>query len=95
MIRGPVEYVPSIEVEVIMRRAAIPLDDNEGIYIRNIKSGSVRAITGETYMLNQDEELWEKELPPQVSRGDVHAEPGRGALGEGAASPGEQGRLSC
>ena len=26
----------------------------------------VRAVTGETYMLNQDEELWSKELPPAV-----------------------------
>ena len=26
----------------------------------------VRAITGETYMLNQDEELWSKELLPGV-----------------------------
>ena len=28
----------------------------------------VRAVTGETYMLNQDEELWEKELPPAVEQ---------------------------
>jgi len=66
MIRGPVEYVPPVEVEVVTKRAAIPLDENEGIYVRNIKSGKVREITGETYMLNQDEELWEKELPPGV-----------------------------
>lgn len=26
----------------------------------------VRAVTGETYMLNQDEELWAKDLPPAV-----------------------------
>ena len=26
----------------------------------------MRAVTGTTYMLNQDEELWEKELPPAV-----------------------------
>lgn len=26
----------------------------------------VRAICGSTYMLTQDEELWEKELPPGV-----------------------------
>jgi len=68
MIRGPVEYVPSVEIEVVTKRSAIPLDDNEGIYIRNIKTGNVRAVTGETYMLNQDEELWEKELPQQVEQ---------------------------
>lgn len=66
MIRGPKEYVPPVEVEVVMKRQAIPLDENEGIYVRDIKTGKVRAIQGETYMLNQDEELWSKELPPAV-----------------------------
>ncbi|XP_071093773.1 major vault protein-like [Haliotis cracherodii] len=66
MIRGPTEYVPPVEVEVVMKRQAIPLDENEGIYVRDIKNGKVRAITGETYMLNQDEELWEKTLAPIV-----------------------------
>ena len=66
MIRGPAEYVPPVEVEVVTKRRAIPLDENEGIYVRNIKTGKVRAITGETYMLNQEEELWAKELLPGV-----------------------------
>jgi len=66
MIRGPVEYVPPVEVEVVTKRTAIPLDANEGIYVRNVKTGKVREVAGETYMLNQDEELWEKELPPGV-----------------------------
>lgn len=66
MIRGPKEYVPPVEVEVIMKRQAIPLDENEGIYVRDVKTGKVRAVTAETYMLNQDEELWAKELPPAV-----------------------------
>jgi len=66
MIRGPVEYVPPVEVEVVTKRTAIPLDENEGMYVRNIKTGKVREVTGETYMLNQDEELWEKDLPPPV-----------------------------
>ncbi|XP_035826504.1 major vault protein-like [Aplysia californica] len=66
MIRGPVEYIPSIEVEVVLKRRAIPLDENEGIYVRNMKTGKVRAITGETYMLKATEELWEKELPDTV-----------------------------
>ena len=66
MIRGPGEYVPSVEMEVVTKRTAIPLDENEGIYVRDIKTGQVRAISGETYMLNQDEELWPKELPSAV-----------------------------
>ena len=66
MIRGPREYVPPVEVEVVSQRKAIPLDANEGVYVRNIKTGQVRAVVGQTYMLNQDEELWAKELPPVV-----------------------------
>lgn len=66
MIRGPGEYVPPVEVEVVAKRTAMPLDQNEGIYVRNIKTGKVRAVIGETFMLNQDEELWPKEVPAQV-----------------------------
>ena len=66
MIKGPTDYVPSVEVEVLSRRKAIPLDRSEGIYVRDIKSGKVRAVIGETYMLNQDEELFEKQLPQDV-----------------------------
>jgi major vault protein len=60
------EYIPPTQVEVVTRRKALPLDENEGIYVRDIKSGRVRAVIGETYMLTQDEELWQKELPKQV-----------------------------
>lgn len=42
MIRGPTEYVPPVEVEVVMKRQAIPLDENEGIYVRDVKTGKVR-----------------------------------------------------
>ncbi|KAM6914734.1 major vault protein [Lycodopsis pacificus] len=66
MLRGPIEYVPPIAVEVALRRQALPLDENEGIYVRDIKTGKVRAVIGHTYMLTQDEELWQKELPPNV-----------------------------
>lgn len=60
------EYIPPTQVEVVTRRKALPLDENEGIYVRDIKSGRVRAVIGETYMLTHDEELWSKELPKQV-----------------------------
>jgi len=66
MIRGPREYVPPVQVEVSAFRKAMPLDLNEGVYVRNIKTGQVRAVIGCTYMLNQDEELWQKVLPPVV-----------------------------
>ncbi|XP_034568227.1 major vault protein isoform X2 [Notolabrus celidotus] len=66
MLRGPIEYVPPAAVEVMLKRQAIPLDENEGIYVRDIKTGKVRAVIGHTYMLTQDEELWQKELPSNV-----------------------------
>uniref|UniRef100_A0A674JFP8 Major vault protein n=1 Tax=Terrapene triunguis TaxID=2587831 RepID=A0A674JFP8_9SAUR len=66
LIRGPLEYVPPAEVEVLERRRATPLGENEGIYVRDIKTGKVRAVIGHTYMLTEDEELWDKELPPTV-----------------------------
>lgn len=66
MIRGPTEYVPPVEVEVVATRKAIPLDDNEGIYVRDIRTGKVRAVLGQTYMLKENEELWEKDLSPGV-----------------------------
>lgn len=44
MIRGPTEYVPSVEVEVVCERRAIPLDENEGIYVRDAKSGKVSTV---------------------------------------------------
>ena len=67
MIKGPTDYVPCVESEVVTRRKAIPLDVNEGdIYVRDIKSGKIRAVIGETYMLNQDEEMWDKVLPSEI-----------------------------
>ncbi|KER18084.1 hypothetical protein T265_16303, partial [Opisthorchis viverrini] len=66
LIRGPQEYFPPTDVEVVERRTLIPLDQNEGIYVRNTRTGAVRAIIGKAYMLDQDEELWEKRLPAEV-----------------------------
>lgn len=66
MVYGPTNYVPSIEVSVIEKRSVIPLDDIEGIYVRDIHSGEVKMITGETYLLKSHEELWEKPVPDIV-----------------------------
>ncbi|QIZ73127.1 colicin uptake protein [Oxynema aestuarii] len=69
MINGPCEYIPRVEVEVIEKRKAIPLDKNEGIYVRDIQSGELKLVSGpQAYMLTPYEELWEKELPPVVDR---------------------------
>lgn len=67
MIAGPRDYIPLVEVEVIEKRQAIPLDKNEGIYIRDIQTGELKVVSGpQAYMLSPYEELWEKELPPVV-----------------------------
>ncbi|CDI97635.1 major vault protein [Echinococcus multilocularis] len=67
MLVGPLEYVPPIEVEIVSTRKAIPLGDNEGIYVRDRITGKVRSVVGSTYMLTQNEELWEKTLPAAVA----------------------------
>jgi len=66
MVNGPCEYFPPVQVDVLHRRKAIPLDENEGVYVRDITTGKVRAVCGTTYMLKENEELWAKELPPEV-----------------------------
>mmetsp|Transcript_29108 Transcript_29108/g.26506 ORF Transcript_29108/g.26506 Transcript_29108/m.26506 type:complete len:855 (+) Transcript_29108:55-2619(+) len=66
LILGPCEYIPPVEVRIVDRRKKIPLDENEGIYVRNKKTGEVRMETGKTYLLEAHEELWEKELPETV-----------------------------
>jgi len=66
MIRGPTNYIPPLEVQVLERRKSIPLDANEGIYVRDLGTGKVRSVIGVAYMLLPNEELWEKELPAAV-----------------------------
>lgn len=62
--RGPSLYEPSIKRQVVAVRKDIALDATEGVYIRDLKSGVVRAAIGQTVMLNADEELWEKKMSP-------------------------------
>jgi len=66
MISGPCDFVPPVEVEIVEKRKAIPLDENEGIYVRDISTGEVRSVHGESYMLRPNEQLWEKHLSPVV-----------------------------
>ncbi|XP_048766942.2 major vault protein-like [Ostrea edulis] len=64
MLRGPLEYIPPIEVRVVKIRSKIPLSKNEGLYIKDMQTGKVRAEMGpQSYMLTAFEELWEKDLP--------------------------------
>jgi len=66
MVYGPREYVPPVEVDIIEKRKKIALDRNEGVYVRDITTGRVRAQVGESYMLLPHEELWEKQLPEAI-----------------------------
>jgi major vault protein len=62
MVYGPRDYIPPVEVEVVEVRKRIPLDKNEGIYVRDTRTGLVRSESNKAYMLAAHEELWEKEL---------------------------------
>ena len=67
MIRGPKSYVPPVEVVVAKKRKAIPLNKNEGVYVQNTQTGEVRSVMGpQSYLLQEHEELFEKELPDDV-----------------------------
>jgi len=68
MVHGPCEYVPPVTVDVLEVRQSIPLDISQGVYVRDVQSGRVRAQVGSTYMLKANEELWEKELDSAVEK---------------------------
>jgi len=55
-----------LKSKLLKEKKAIPLDETEGIYVRDIKTGRVRGVTGEVYMLKPYEELWEKDLPEVI-----------------------------
>lgn len=65
---GPCIYIPPVEVDVLERRSRIPLDKNEGIYVRDTRTGLVRTVMGVTYMLEPHEELYSLELPEIVEK---------------------------
>jgi len=41
VIDGPCDYVPTVTVDIVEKRRAIPLDKNEGVYVRDVKTGRV------------------------------------------------------
>lgn len=53
MIRGPCDFIPPIEIQIVEKRKAIPLAENEGVYVRDIRSGEVKLVKGPiTYLLS-------------------------------------------
>ena len=78
LIRGPCKFIPPIEVEIIAQRDLIPLDEKEGIYVRDCKNGTVRSVIGKSYMLEANEELWEKDLSSIEEKIILDSKPGSG-----------------
>jgi major vault protein len=68
MIYGPRDYIPATNIEVLERRNSIPLAEDEGLYIRDTRTGEVRAEVGHAYMLKPHETFWNKELSPLVEK---------------------------
>jgi len=63
MVHGPGRYIPPVQVEVLDIRKVIPLDKNEGIYVKDIREGKVRMVIGQSYLLKAHEELFNMALP--------------------------------
>jgi len=69
MINGPCHWVPRAEVKIDSAVSAIPLDENEGIYVRDWETGIIRAQKGPTsYMVQAHESLWSKDLPAETEK---------------------------
>jgi len=66
LIKGPCEFIKPLELEILQQRKAIPLDENEGIYVRDRNTGEIKTVSGQTYLLKEHEELWEKQLSDDV-----------------------------
>jgi len=80
MICGPQVYIPPVTVKVNLKRSPIPLGKNEGVYVQNKKTGKVRTVIGPlSYLLNEHEALWEKEITPICEKMLLHG----GCYGEG------------
>ncbi|KAH9597772.1 Major vault protein [Trypanosoma melophagium] len=68
LVRGPCSYIPPLEVRVVERRERMLLGGNNGVYVRNIRTGRITAMHGQALMLSEDEVLWEKPIDPLVRR---------------------------
>jgi major vault protein len=66
MITGPINYIPPVQVQVVAKNRAHMFDFDDGAYVRNVKNSTLRLVSGMPYLLNQDEELWDKRLPTDV-----------------------------
>lgn len=69
MIRGPIDMIPSTKVEIVEDRKAIPLSENEGVYVRDLQTGEVNLVRGpRTFLLGERQAWWEKPMVADVER---------------------------
>ncbi|CAJ1988494.1 protein of unknown function - conserved [Leishmania donovani] len=68
LVRGPRQYIPPVYARVVERRRIIKVDENCGVYVRNIHTGKVRSVFGKPFMLGADEQLWERPIGAYVRR---------------------------
>jgi major vault protein len=66
LIKGPCEFIKPLQLVILEQRKAMPLDENEGIYVRDRNTGEIKTVSGQTYLLKEHEELWEKDLSYDV-----------------------------
>lgn len=65
VIEGPTTYIPHKFARVLRQVEALSLGQDEGIYIKNLRSGAIRLETGpRTLMLSPEEELHQKSYMP-------------------------------
>jgi major vault protein len=69
MVKGPIDFIPDKEIIILEKRKASPLAENEGLYVRDLGNGEVKLVKGpQTYMLKENEELWNKALSPEIEK---------------------------
>lgn len=68
LVRGPRQFIPPIYARVVERRRMIQLDENSGVYVRNIYTGQVRSVFGKPFMLSAEEELWARPVSAYMRR---------------------------
>jgi len=66
LFKGPGEYHPTVYTTIFEKRSDVALDSTEGVYIRDLSNGEVRAVIGQNITLSADEEFWGKKLSQEA-----------------------------
>lgn len=69
IVEGPCSYIPHKHSEIIQKLKSIILGKDEGLYIKNIKTGEIHLEAGpKTIMLTQEEQLFQKKYTIREKR---------------------------